>query len=246
PLCVREQRCGCEECHTCGEKLLDVPPGGGPARAGGTPPREKPAAAAAVVPAGGESAAVRVLPTVLAVAGAAVLAITFIDMARAAGGLLGQGAGFSSGSLRRTGYLLGGVLYSGSVRLLTGYALLALGMMLRPPRPFGTRSASQRGLQVTGALMGVTAAGCMVAAALLIIPGGGPAALSVKSSLPSLPYAVPVLVVLGLSLMWASYLTGARAAYGAAAGPPPGQGADGGDPDGKRANPEGYGGGADN
>lgn len=152
------------------------------------------------------------LPTVMLVLGAAVLAVTLIEIARSAGGFLSQGPGFSTGSVRRMGYLLGGVLYSGSVRLLTGYSLVLLGMLLSPPRPFGGRAAWQRGALFTGAVMGLTSAASFIAVVLLILPGGGSASLSARSSMPPLAYSVPILLVLGLSLLWASYLTAVKAA----------------------------------
>ena len=232
PRCAREQRCGCEECHTCGVRLVEKLTDGqrpaerhetGPAREstwGGAgekvvPSSVMPLEVHAGVP--GEARHARggvraLLPTVMLVLGAAVLAVTLIEIVRAAGGFLSQGPGFSTGSVRRMGYLLGGVLYSGSVRLLTGYSLVLLGMLLSPPRPFSGRAGWQRGALFTGAVMGLTSAACLVAVVLLIVPGGGSASLSARSSLPPLAYSVPILLVLGLSLLWASYLMAVKAA----------------------------------
>lgn len=232
PQCGREQKCGCEECHDCGVKLVERRP----QEAGiSAPRREAPgeqravlqsrepmppalSGLSAVIPDRLEDTGVRrdlggrLLPTLMVVLGAAVLAITLIEMIRTANGFVSQGLGFSSGSLRRLGFYVGSVLYSGSARVLLGFALVVMGMLFNPPRPLAGRASWHRGMLVVGTLMGLTSTVCFITIIFLVIPGGGTASLAVRSSLPSLVWAIPALLVVGLSLLWASYLTTARAA----------------------------------
>ena len=231
PRCGREQRCGCEECHLCGVGLVErLPDAGRPAAERETGPRERHAA----TPPGETAHTVRsgqpgasherrgaggtlrevvggLLPTLMVVLGAAVLAITLIEMARTANGFFSQGLGLSPGLLRRLGYYMGSVSYSGSVRLLSGFSLVIIGMLIDPPRPFGGRESWRRGMLVTGGLAGLASLASLAAVVLVVIPGGGTASLAASGSLPSLGWSVPVLLVLGLSLMWASYLVTVRA-----------------------------------
>lgn len=150
--------------------------------------------------------------------------VTVIEMARLGNQFVTQGMGFSSGSLRRLGYYMGSVFYSGSVRILCGFALVILGMLIDPPRPLAGVESWQRGMVVTGALAGIASIGSLLSVVFMVLPGGGTVGLSVRDAIPSLAWSVPVLVVLGIALMWASYLVSLRAVELARGDTPVGKG----------------------
>ena len=111
-----------------------------------------------------------------------------------------------SEGLRRFGYYAGIVLYSNSARTLTGFALLAGGVLIgRAAR----REAWDRSVRATGLVMGGVSIVYFCTCVLLILPLGSPA-YALRTMLPPLWAAVPILLVTGAALMGAGFLMASR------------------------------------
>ena len=219
PQCGREQKCGCEVCHHCGVPLVDVGPAHEKARTPAvslveevaapiihepeihTEPAEEPEREKA------PRAAREVLPPLLLILGCGVLLVALIEIIHTASDFVGPGVG-TAPALKHVGYYLGSLLYSSSVRLMLGFALVSAGLFYSPPHPFSGRENWRRAVMAMGIAMAIVGIFCIFAAVLLIIPGS--LSLLVRNLLPSLPTSLSVLLVLGFSLLAGSYVVTTR------------------------------------
>jgi len=223
PSCGREQRCGCAECHSCGAVLIDKKPNPAgviePARhesvRDNIGPVRMPAASdheehsrpdrQRISPAiDTSSIGMRLIPAALLAIGIAVLVVGIVEMIHTASGLSGQGV-MATGSVRRVGYFLGGLLYLTSVRALVGFALLTLSLLLSPFRPFRRESTWRGAASGVGLAMLITGFLYIVSMILMLLPGSDPSGI-VRSLTPGLPGAILVLLSTGLALMVAGRL----------------------------------------
>ena len=223
PSCGREQRCGCAECHSCGAVLVDRRPNPegviepvrrqsvkdniGPVRMPAEQGEEAPPPIENRQPSRVtdiSSLGMRLIPAALLALGIAVLVVGIVEIIHTASGILGQGV-MATGSVRRVGYYLGGLLYVTSVRALVGFALVTVSLLLSPPRPF-KRESTWRGA-AAGAGLAMLIAGFLyvISMILMIFPGSDPSAI-VRSLTPGLPGAILVLLSTGLALMLAGRL----------------------------------------
>ncbi|MBU4193733.1 MAG: hypothetical protein KKE79_03960 [Actinobacteria bacterium] len=218
PQCGREQKCGCDTCHTCGVELVER--GHAPSRAGAPVPdvadldaaeagRTPPGPRARPDEAGPEAptwVARSAVPAMLLVLGCTALGIAFLEMLRSTSDFTVsiEAVSIMSG-LKRLGYYIGKLMYSSSYRLLLGFALVALGLLWEPPRPFekwGTWRQAVRGAALLAFAMGAC---CFFAFILLLMPAWNQS-VYVTNLLPALWIALPVMVVLGLSLAATGYI----------------------------------------
>lgn len=147
---------------------------------------------------------------VLLILGCAALVNAFLGMILSISGFSATSSAVSlMDGLKRMGYYIGYIMYSSSYRLLLGFALVALGLLGGPPRPFkkwGTWRQAVRGLALA---VFATGAGCFIAMILLLIPVRNQS-MYVTGLLPELWITLPVLAVLGLSLSTTGYVLVAR------------------------------------
>lgn len=219
PQCGREQKCGCEVCHHCGVPLLDEGPAHEKTRSAAISFVEEVAAPIIHEPEihtepveehereKARRAAREVLPTLLLILGCGVLLVAVIEIIHTASNFVGPGVGVAP-ALKQVGYYLGSLLYSSSVRLMLGFALVSAGLFRSPPHPFLGRENWRRAVMATGISMAIVGIFCIFAAVLLIIPGS--LSLLVRNLLPSLPTSLSVLLVLGFSLLVGSYVVTIR------------------------------------
>ena len=221
PQCGREQRCGCDACHTCGVELVS----GEPTSAGETGhhaavPDAIGAGQATPGPvfqadeAGLKDETVRVARSavlaVLLILGCAALVNAFLGMILSISGFPVTASTVSiMDGLKRMGYYIGHLMYSSSYRLLLGFALLALGLLGEPPRPFKKRETWRQAVRVLTLVIFATGAGCFIAMILILMPVGNQS-VYVTGLLPELWVTLPVLAVLGLSLSATGYILAAR------------------------------------
>lgn len=214
PQCGREQRCGCSECHFCGVALVEKPKNSAlppPARLAAPARAGRHAGGDGVLFVGHEDAAepVRVhwLAHVFLILGLGLLTIIVIETANIASHFPEIGP-FSTASegLGRAGYYFGILLYTNSARLLTGFALLAGGVLTgRATSP----DRWDRAVRATGLVMGGLSIAYLVTCVLLILPFGSPP-YALRVLLPPLWASIPILLVAGLSLLGAGFLMASR------------------------------------
>lgn len=148
------------------------------------------------------------LAHVFLVLGIGLLLICVIDIANAARHLPAAGPITSAAeALRRMGYGAGIVLYTSSARVLTGFALVAGGVLTSRMSDDG--SGWDRAIRVAGLVMGGVSVVYFVTALLIVIPFA-PAPYALKPMLPPLWAALPVLLITGGSLLGAGFLMAAR------------------------------------
>ncbi len=215
PRCGREQRCGCAKCHVCDVELVERPSapttaagrggskvavgvvgeGLGPARPAraGADFRERTRTPAATSTPGA-------LPGVLLILGCGILLITLIEAANNALGFHGVGAASTADGLKRLGYYLGSILYTGSARVLIGFALVAAGLLWEPDGPFAEAELSRRMVRTLGFTMGVISSLCFMATLLLVLPIGTSGLLP-GNLVPTLWATVCVLLLMGSALL---------------------------------------------
>jgi hypothetical protein len=223
PSCGREQRCGCAECHSCGVRLVDKRPNPtgvieparresvrdtiGPVRMPAEngqeeqPPQIQQRPSPAI---DASSIGARLIPAALLAIGIAVLVVGVVEIIHTASGLSGQGV-MVTGSVRRVGYFLGGLLYLTSVRALVGFALLTLSLLLSPHRPFRRESTWRGAASGVGLAMLITGFLYVLSMILMLLPGSDPSAI-VRGLTPGLPGAILVLLSTGLALIVAGRL----------------------------------------
>ena len=224
PRCSREQRCGCDKCHICSGELVERraassgEPGRTVADTGGEPrrgilSRESHVEGSVTYDqkmrpsrAGSDSPMERVLPALLLVLGSGILLIALFEAINNALNFPGVGAAPTvADGLKRTGYYLGNLLYSSSVRALIGFALVSTGLLLTPERPIADRELARKIRLVVGLVMGAIALLCALASLLLVLPIGT-RSLLLKNLLPSLWAAICILLVMGAALLYGGYL----------------------------------------
>jgi uncharacterized membrane protein YgcG len=224
PQCNREQRCGCERCHICGGELIErrAAPAGEPGRATSHVgverrrelpshelPQETSTAARQEAKTPGPTPANRtraVLATLLLVLGGGILLIALFEAVNNAVNFPGAGvAPTVLEGLKRLGYYLGNLLYTSSVRVLTGFALVSTGLLLSPEGPIVDHRLARRIRLGVGLTMGGIALLCFFASLLLVIPLGD-GNLLLKNLLPSLWAAVCIIMVMGAALLYGCYL----------------------------------------
>jgi hypothetical protein len=240
PRCGREQRCGCDRCHICGVEVVErrveptEPWVRAEARAAGRevrrsapgPRGEEPGA---VLQEGGRpgarTRAASRLPAVLLLLGCGILVVTLIEALVAATNFPVAGGSASLGdALRRLGFYMGNLLYAASVRTMIGFALVSLGLLMEPGRPFADRRLTGKATRAVGLAMFVVALLCLLAALLVVLPVGS-ASLIIRSLLPAKWAAVSTLAAMGAALLAGGYLLTAgsnerrRASRSAGAGP---------------------------
>lgn len=216
PQCGREQRCGCEECHECGVRLVECAPNSGlpDLKAPGKAGRRQ--AHLPDEPRAPEAAGARRSPNWLAhvflILGTGILLVTVIEMINTAKHFPAVGAFVSPGQgVKSIGYYLGVLLYTSSVRLLTGFALFAAGLLTG--RTSVTGEAWDRSLRATGLAMGGISVLYVIDAAVLALPITA-APFVLRAMLPPLWAAVPILLVTGAALAGAGYLMASRLSSG--------------------------------
>jgi len=217
PQCGREQRCGCDICHTCGVELVS----GSPTSAGGTDHyiavpdaigagEAIPGPAFQADEAGLKDETVSVARSavlvVLLILGCAALVNAFLGMILSISGfpLTALTVSIMAG-LKRMGYYIGHLMYSSSYRLLLGFALVALGLLGEPPRPFKKWATWRQAVRGLALVVCATGAGCFIALILILMPVGNQS-MYITGLLPGLWVTLPVLAVLGLSLSAAGYV----------------------------------------
>ena len=215
PQCGREQRCGCDECHSCGVPLIGSA-------------ADKPRSAAAEKPSPGAPAVSRsaeTMPTILSVErprevpinwivhvfiilGMGILLVSCLEMANTAAHfpVLGPFSTLGEG-LRRAGYYFGLLLYTGSVRLMTGFALLSAGFLIA--RRALDRPGWDKAVRATGLVMGGVGIVYLLTLLDLILPLGSPP-YTLTALLPPLWAAAPILMVTGVALVGAGILMATR------------------------------------
>jgi hypothetical protein len=214
PQCGREQRCGCTECHSCGVPLIDrqqnsaLPP---PPRATSPIRRQEHGSVGRTLLLGeaedDEPGRVNWLAHVFLILGVGILFISVIEIANLARHFPAMGS-FETASegLRRAGYYSGILLYTNSVRLMTGFALLAGGVLTgRAAHPDNWDTA----VRATGLVMGGLSIAYFITCVLLILPVGS-TPYELRVLLPPLWAAVPVLFVTGGALLGAGFLMASR------------------------------------
>ena len=217
PQCGREQRCGCDTCHTCGVELVS----GSPTSAGDTGHQAAvpdaigageatPGPAFQADEAGPRDETVQVARSavlvVLLILGCAALVNAFLGMILSISGFPVTNSVVSiMDGLKRIGYYVGHLMYSSSYRLLLGFALVALGLLGEPPRPFKKRGTWRHAVRVLALVVFATGAGCLIAMIFLLMPVGNQN-MDVTGLLPELWITLPVLAVLGLSLSATGYV----------------------------------------
>lgn len=225
PRCGRDQRCGCAKCHVCDVELVErpaspttgaAPPGlmaaGGLMREGRGPAEPARAGAAfrerTKTPAG--TSTTGALPGVLLILGCGILLITLVEAVNNALGFPGVGAASTADGLKRLGYCLGSILYTGSVRVLIGFALVAAGLLWEPDWPFAEAELSRRMVRTLGFTMGVISSLCLVATLLLVLPMGTSSFL-LKNLVPTLWATVCIMLLMGSALLGGGYILVTRA-----------------------------------
>jgi len=214
PQCGREQRCGCDECHSCGVPLVheEAAPGAAATRAG---ERARPTPAA--TPAEPDSllalehprpVSINWIVHVFIILGTAILLVTCLEMGNTSAHFPVVGPFSTMGEgLHRASYYFGVILYSSSVRLLTGFALLSAGFLIA--RRSIARPGWDKAVRATGLVMcGLSIVYVVTALGLLLPTGTPPYALT--AILPPRWVAVPALVIAGVALFGAGYLMAAR------------------------------------
>ena len=133
PQCGREQRCGCDECHLCGVPLVrerTSPRRAAPSRVDARPLPAATSAEPDNLLALGRPGQVPInwIVHVFIILGFGILMVTIFEMANTAAHFptLGPFSNLGEG-LRRAGYYFGVILYTSSVRLMTGFALMSAG-----------------------------------------------------------------------------------------------------------------------
>lgn len=219
PTCGREQRCGCATCHSCGVELVErraaqgvgaeAPRAGRDAAPGPQGPSERPRQAGSVTK---EAATARKsdassssLPVILLLLGSGILLVTLIEAANSALEFPPIAGSSAADGLKQVGYYMGNLLYSGSVRTITGFAVIAAGLLLRPEGPFADSDTNNRAVRGAGLVMGITGVACFVAIFLLLLPVGT-SSLMLKGMLPSLWAAVCIIGAVGVSLLAGGYM----------------------------------------
>jgi hypothetical protein len=225
PRCGREQRCGCDKCHICGVEVVErriedaEPWMRAEARAAGRATRRSTSRLRVGEPAtdspdGGRrdalTHAAAQLPTVLLLFGCGILLVTLIEAISAATNFPAAGGSASlADALRRLGYYLGNLLYAASVRTIIGFALVSLGLLLEPGRPFADRELARKATRTVGLAQFVVALLCLLAALLVVLPVGSTSLLT-RNLLPTKWAAVSTLVAMGAALLSGGYLLMAR------------------------------------
>ncbi len=208
PSCGREQRCGCDKCHTCGVELV--------VDRGRTPLHDSPALEAvhheadAPPPLPGPN---RALAAALLTLGCGVLVVTVIEAINSAMRLpTGAGASTAADGLKRITYYLGNLLYSSSVRGMTGFALVAAGLNIAPGWPFHRPEQRADANRAAALVMGMLGAVCVLDSLLLALPFGSTSVM-LRDLLPSLWAAVLIILATGVALLAGAYalLPGGRA-----------------------------------
>ena len=220
PQCGRDQRCGCARCHICDvelvERLLSPPTDAAPPglkAAGGlmreSRGHEEPTRAGAAFRERANTPAASsrpgALPGVLLILGCGILLITLVEAVNNALGFPGVGAASTADGLKRLGYYLGSILYTGSVRVLIGFALVAAGLLWEPDRPFAEAELSRRMVRTLGFTMGVISSLCFLATLLLVLPLGTSGLLS-KNLVPTLWATVCIMLLMGSALLGGGYI----------------------------------------
>jgi hypothetical protein len=142
----------------------------------------------------------------LVVLGGGILLIALLEAVNNA--LNFPGAGINptvAEGLKRLGFYLGNLLYTSSVRVLTGFALVSTGLLISPEGTILDQRAARRIRRAVGLTMGGVAVLCLLSSLLLVIPFGG-GNLIWKNLLPSLWAAVCIILVTGAALLFGGYL----------------------------------------
>ena len=214
PQCGREQRCGCDECHLCGVPLVH----------GRAAPRHVARAApdaarsnAVTRPSEPENllslerprqVSINWIVHVFIILGTGILIVTCLEMANTGAHFPAVGPFSTLGEgLRRAGYYFGVILYTSSVRLMTGFALMSAGFLIA--RRSIARPGWDKAVRATGLVMSGVGIVFMLTALDLILPLGTPP-YALTAVLPPLWAAVPILVATGVALFGAGYLMATR------------------------------------
>jgi hypothetical protein len=218
PQCGLEQRCGCDECHTCGSLLVETKPDPGAVRPAGARGRAgRPAAGSArhtqtskspAAPPG--TATVNWFAHVFFIIGLAVLLVSLLEMINTVKHFPALGPFSTAGEgLGRAAFYAGILLYTSSTRIMTGFGLLAGGVLYGRTAQNGM--GWDRAVRISGLVMGGFGAAYLLAALCLLLPFGASPYL-LRTLLPTLWVAVPILLVTGAALAGAGYLMAARLA----------------------------------
>jgi len=140
--------------------------------------------------------------------GMAILLLTCLEMINTSAHfpVLGPFSTVGEG-LRRAAYYFGIVLYSSSVRLLTGFALLSAGFLIA--RRAIERPGWDKAVRITGLVMCGVSIVYLLTALGLLLPSGNPP-YSLTALLPRLWLAVTALVITFAALMTAGFLMATR------------------------------------
>ena len=214
PQCGREQRCGCDECHSCGVPLVH-----GHAAPGHTDRSAPEAVRSTAVARPSEpenllslerprQVSINWIVHVFIILGTGILIVTCLEMANTGAHFPAVGPFSTLGEgLRRAGYYFGVVLYTSSVRLMTGFALMSAGFLIA--RRSIARPGWDKAVRATGLVMSGVGIVFMVTALDLILPLGTPP-YALTAVLPPLWAAVPILVMTGVALFGAGYQMATR------------------------------------
>lgn len=204
PQCGREQRCGCETCHACGVPLVGTPaPVNVKTGEAGAGRQERQELAWNEPGSRGTSRAGSALCLALAVMGAAVLLIALVESLNSISGFPRVAAGTFTVELKRTGYYLGNLLYSASIRLLIGFAIILLGLLM-PPGPRLSERAARSLIRAAGITMGALSALYLLAFFIIAAPGDVDSLL-ISNLLPSRAVALPVILFTGAALIFCGW-----------------------------------------
>ncbi|MHB8894029.1 MAG: hypothetical protein ACYC99_02475 [Candidatus Geothermincolia bacterium] len=149
------------------------------------------------------------LTHVLLILGGGLLLVCVVDMISAASRFPETGAMAGAGGvIRAAGYYFGILLYTNSARILTGFALVAVGV-LAGGAPGGS-GGYDKATRVTGQVMAGVGALYVLTAILLAIPFGRPP-YGLVGLLPPLWAAVPILLIAGVAMFGAGFVMATRA-----------------------------------
>lgn len=210
PQCGREQRCGCETCHICGTRLVEAEPAMPPAageRSGRPEYRSTEATKRIKPPQVDEvetsSRKERVLSLILVIIGCSLLVLSVVEMVRAASQFPGEVSRVAvTGEMKRMGYYVGNLMYVNTARVMVGLALATAGIIV-DGGPFAGKNLQQNAARLMCLVLFAVGALYLVGPILIAIPGESPTVV-IRGLLPSLYFAIPVLIISGLSLITCS------------------------------------------
>jgi len=223
PKCGKEQRCGCEICHSCGEKMVKRPYSPISIPQGDTYPetqryeaktgkeiekkvehffeRDEISLFESII----SSTSPANFSIVLTFLGLAVLLVSFVEASRVIADIVGKGfaIGSISGQIRELGFYVAGVLYPNSVRLLLASGFLFIGFA-SAPRNFRVLAVWREASRIFSAMFGIIAIFFLVSFILVAIPFGQ-VSLIARNLIPSLKFSLPVLLFSCIGVAFASF-----------------------------------------